>query len=59
MEAAKEPVKDPASSRPTAGRGNSRKRQRPDGLRSRNKGLRFAVLLAAGRYITGLSLPGL
>ena len=37
MEAAKEPIKDPASSRPTAGRGNSRKRFRPGGLRSRNK----------------------
>ena len=37
MEAAKEPAKDPNASRPAAGRGDSRKRFRPDGLRSRNK----------------------
>ena len=37
MEAAKEPTKDPAPSRPAASRGDSRKRSRPGGLGSRNK----------------------
>lgn len=60
MAAAKEPVKDPTVSRPAIGRGDSRKRFRPDGLRSRNKAAKPAaqhalriVALGGG---TGLSV---
>ena len=58
MEAAKEPTKDPAPSRPAASRGDSRKRSRPGGLRSRNKAqqaARQALRIVALGGGTGLS----